>query len=132
VLPIEVGDGETETAVGELSVEVRLMQEQVGTMQRHAESHSEYTGGHHGDPGTEVSVMYVDVCDILTLEQEGVVNAKPGMQEGFGAPHGTLASMREYSRIETRENGVEVYASECCAKGRTPSQRLKVKRLSCG
>jgi hypothetical protein len=62
---IELRNCETESATGQLGVEIGRVQQQIGTVQRHAETASQQSRGDHADPGTKISVVHVDVIDAI-------------------------------------------------------------------
>ncbi len=80
VIAIEFRDSQAEAAVFQLGVEVGSVHQEIGAVQGHAEADAEHARRNHGDPGREVSVMHVDVLDAAPFEQQGVIDAEPGVK----------------------------------------------------
>ena len=61
VIAVEVGDGNAEAAEAQFGGQQMTVQQQVGTVQRKAEPDSEQPRRHQGHPGSEVSMVSVDM-----------------------------------------------------------------------
>ena len=85
VLAVVAGDGHAKAASAQLGREQVGAFEQIGAVQGEAEADSEQTGGGQGHPGSEVSVMSVNVFDMERLELFGQRGAHYGVAEGANA-----------------------------------------------
>ena len=60
-------------------------------------------GGNHCDPRCEISVVHVDVFGARSLDQERVVDSKPGVQKRAQPPPKGLASLKKCATEEIFE-----------------------------
>src|SRR5581483_462137 len=81
VIAIEFRNCDAEFAAFELAIEVVASDEEVRTVQCHAESCTEHPGGHHPSPCTEVTMMNVDVFDALIPQRRRKTSAKKCVNE---------------------------------------------------
>jgi len=77
---IELGDGDTKAAIRQFAIEVIAPEQQIGTVQRHTEAGSEKAGGYHSRPSGKISVVNMDVADVLAPEDRRKIGPQPGME----------------------------------------------------
>jgi hypothetical protein len=68
VFAIEFRNRDAERAIRQLRIQEGSVQQQVRTVQRHAERNPPKTSCHHRNPGSEISVVNMDVVHILVLK----------------------------------------------------------------
>src|SRR5579864_5793040 len=103
ITPIEIRNRHTESAVCEFCIEVFSPEQQIGAVKRHAESHVQQSSGHHGDPGPEEAVVYVDVVRRMFLKPHCEARSQKRMDKGLGTLEKTFAAAKQYARHQWRD-----------------------------
>jgi hypothetical protein len=63
VAPVVFRNGQAESAVREFYVQISRVQQQIGAVQRHAETNVQESRSRHRNPCTEIPMVHMDMCD---------------------------------------------------------------------
>src|SRR5579864_9516994 len=84
----------------------------------------------HPNPRREISVMDVDVFDIVLFEAQREVNSEPRVQHCAKAARGPFLTLEQSAAEELLQQGKLLEAQPSCAEHERPRQRLQEESLA--